>query len=57
LRVLFVSGHANVDLSQLGLDRPGLGFLAKPARLHQLAAKINEVLSGIRDLGQREHHQ
>jgi CheY-like chemotaxis protein len=45
LPVLFVSGHADVETSLMGLDRPGIGFLAKPARLPQLAAKIAQLLS------------
>jgi signal transduction histidine kinase/CheY-like chemotaxis protein len=43
--VLFVSGHSHDEASLMGLDRPGIGFLPKPARLPQLAAKLSELLA------------
>jgi signal transduction histidine kinase len=45
LPVLFISGHANVEASLLGLERPSVGFLAKPVRIEQLAAKVGELLA------------
>jgi signal transduction histidine kinase/CheY-like chemotaxis protein len=45
LPVLFVSGHSHDEASLMDLDRPGIGFLPKPARLPQLAAKLNELLA------------
>ena len=45
LPVLFVSGHSHDEASLMDLDRPGIGFLAKPVRLPQLAAKLSELLA------------
>jgi len=48
LPVLFVSGHSHVEASLMDLDRPGIGFLPKPARLAQLSAKLSELLKAAR---------
>ena len=48
LPVLFVSGHSHDEASLMELDRPGIGFLPKPVRLPQLAAKLSELLEGAR---------
>jgi two-component system cell cycle sensor histidine kinase/response regulator CckA len=45
LPVLFISGHADVESSLLGLDKPGIGFLPKPLQAAQLTSKIRELLA------------
>ncbi len=45
LPVLFISGHADLDSTGLGLEHPGVAFLAKPLQASRLTTKIRELLA------------
>ncbi len=48
LRVLFISGYADLDPETLGLDQPNLAFLAKPIQASHLAMKLRELAAARR---------
>jgi len=46
MRILFMSGHTDDAVLNLGIKMHGLPFLQKPFTLLQLAKKVREVLDG-----------
>jgi CheY-like chemotaxis protein len=47
LKVLYTSGFPMDELTQRGIVDPGWPFLPKPFTVHDLLAKVDEVLSGL----------
>jgi DNA-binding response OmpR family regulator len=47
LKVLYTSGFPIDELTQRGIVDPGWPFLPKPFTVHDLLAKVDEVLSGL----------
>jgi DNA-binding response OmpR family regulator len=49
MKVLFMSGHTDDVVLDLGIKLHGTPFLQKPFTLVQLAKKVREVLDGPRE--------
>jgi two-component system, cell cycle sensor histidine kinase and response regulator CckA len=45
LRVLFISGYADIGSSRFDSENPNIGFLNKPFQAWQLAEKVDEILN------------